>query len=539
MQAEEPIEGSAAPEARTADIRSEIQEYTVVHSQRRRLLPRAALVGLVAGLVASLFRLALAGGDIVRNALIEWAHHFPTFGWIFPVLFGIAGAVISLALVRRFSPESKGSGIPHLKAVQYRFRTMSWKRILPVKFIAGVLAIGSGMTLGREGPTVQMGGSAGDLIADLLKVSPRERRTLIAAGAGAGLAAAFNAPLSGLTFVLEEVQRDFHPIVFAATFVACVISDIVARALTGPSTVFSVPSYPAQPLGALPMFAILGIAEGFTGVLFNRGLIASLNLFGRVPARFRLAAAGVVGVLVGITAWFSPVAVGSGHGLAEQTLAGALLLGSIPLWFGLRFLLTMFSYGSGTAGGIFAPLLVLGALVGLATGQLGHIIAPGVVTQPAVFAVVGMAAYFTAVVRAPLTGILLIVEMTGSYAQMLPLLVACFCAYAIAELLKALPIYEELLERDLSASDEGFRLKEPIVVDLLVEPHAPFDGLLVRNLGLPPGCVLVRVVDGGHESIPTASTRLEGYMRITALISPDAENGLALLRTGCKAEPGE
>jgi chloride channel protein, CIC family len=246
------------PDIVPQQVHSEIEEYTEVRQQRRQLLPRAALVGLVAGLVASLFRLALAGADVLRNGLIQWARHLPWGGWVFPLVFGITGAVASLALVRRFAPEAKGSGIPHLKAVQYRFRQMSWRRILPVKFIAGVLAIGSGMVLGREGPTVQMGGAVGDAVADWLKVAPRERRTLIAAGAGAGLAAAFNAPLSGLTFVLEEVQRDFHPVVFAATFIACVISDIVARALTGSLPVFTIPAYPALPLGALPYLPYWG-----------------------------------------------------------------------------------------------------------------------------------------------------------------------------------------------------------------------------------------------------------------------------------------
>lgn len=517
------------------DLPSEIEEYTTVHTQRRRLLPRAALVGLAAGLLASLFRLSLAGADGARNALIGWAHRFPAAGWLFPVLFGAAGAAVSLWLVRTYSPEAKGSGIPHLKAVAYRFRVMDWRRLLPIKFVAGVLAIGSGLALGREGPTVQMGGATGDMVAGWLKAAPGERRTLIAAGAGAGLAAAFNAPLSGLTFVLEEVQRDFHPIVFAATFVACVISDIVARALTSADPVFSVPSYPAQPLGTLPFFALLGVAAGLTGVLFSRGLITALNRFGRATANLRFGIAALAGAAAGITGWFYPFAVSGGQVLSEAALAGKLVAGSIPLWFLLRYGLTVLSYGTGTAGGIFAPMLALGALVGLGVGQAGHALAPQVVTQPAVFAVVGMAAYFTAVVRAPLTGILLIVEMTGSYAQMLPLLVACFCAYATAELLKALPIYEELLERDLSSGDESYSLKAPLILDLTIEPGSPFEGQVVRSLGLPPGCVLVRVVSGGRELVPTASTRLEAYNKITAVIAPEAERGVERLREGCKA----
>lgn len=520
----------------THEVQSEIQEYTAISQQRRRLLPRAALVGLSSGLIAALFRTALAGADTLRNGLVDWAHQWPLFGWIFPLLFSTIGAVLSVALVRRFAPETSGSGVPHLKAVLHRFRKLNWTRVLPVKFVAGVLALGSGLALGREGPTVQMGGAVGDAISGWLKASPRERRILIASGAGAGLAAAFNAPISGLTFVLEEVQRDFHPIVFAAAFLAAVIADIVARVFSGSSPVFSIPSYTTPPLAALPVFILLGVAAGFFGVLFNRGLLGTLNLFARFNGKSILGIAAFFGALAGLIGWFSPIAIGSGHALAETVLAGQLALAAIPLWFALRFFLTIGNYGTGTAGGIFAPLLVLGALLGLAVGQVAHYFAPNIVPIPAVFAVVGMAAYFTAIVRAPLTGTLLIIEMTGNYEQMLPLLVSCFCAYAVAEGMKDLPIYEALLERDLMHNRPNISLKEPMVIDFEIEAGAPFDGQEVRMLGLPPGCVLVRCMFDGREIVPTALTRLEAHMKITAVIAPEASDSLESLRLGCKAE---
>ena len=221
--------------------------------------------------------------------------------------------------------------------------------------------------------------------------------------------------------------------------------------------------------------------------------------------------------------------------MAESTLQGDLLLAAIPIIFIIRFLLTTTSYGTGAPGGIFAPLLVLGALVGLAIGQIAHNLAPDIVPIPAVFAVVGMAAYFAAIVRAPLTGIMLIVEMTGNYSQMLPLLVACFCAYAVAELLKDLPIYEALLERDLKQGSNKLLLDKPVVVDFTMQADAPFTGRLVRSLGLPPGCILIRISDGKREWVPKANTRLEAHMRITAVIAPEAANGLEILRQGCEA----
>jgi CIC family chloride channel protein len=145
-----------------------------------------------------------------------------------------------------------------------------------------------------------------------------------------------------------------------------------------------------------------------------------------------------------------------------------------------------------------------------------------------------MAAYFTAIVRAPLTGIMLIVEMTGNYSQMLPLLVSCFCAYAVTEFLKDLPIYEALLERDLKRGGEVHLLKEPVVVEFTIQTDAPFVGLEVRSLGLPSGCILVRCSDGKREWVPKANTRLEAHMRITAMVAPEASSGLEILRHGCQ-----
>lgn len=514
---------------------SEIVDYLTVRQQRRWIFPKAALVGVLAGSIALLFRVALSAADSFRNNFIVWSQSNPNYGWIFPIVFTFLGAWISVAITRNYAPEAGGSGIPHLKAVLLRFRKLDWKKVLPVKFFGGIIAIGSGLALGREGPTVQMGGTVGDAISRLLKVSERERLTLTTAGAGAGLAAAFNAPLSGLIFILEEVRRDFQPIVFGATFVAAVIADIIARIGAGQFPVFSVPSYPAPPLGSLPYFALLGCFAGLLGVLFNKGLITSIKLFSRIPKHLMNLGAAIIGGVIGLVGWFSPLMIGSGHTLAETALTGKLTLSAIPIFFLLRYLLTVSSYGTGAPGGIFAPLLVLGSMLGLAIGQIANSFTPEIVPIPAVFAVVGMAAYFTAIVRAPLTGIMLIVEMTGNYSQMLPLLVSCFCAYIVAEALKDVPIYEALLERDLRQNQDLTSFTDPAVVELTIQTNAHFVGKQVCDLGLPPGCILVRCSDGKREWVPKANTVLESQMHITAVIAPEASDSLGILHHGCTA----
>jgi CIC family chloride channel protein len=451
---------------------------------------------------------------------------------LLPIAFGALGAGAGVLVVQRVAPEASGSGIPHLKAVLHRLRGMKWSRIIVAKFTGGVLAIGGGLTLGREGPTVQMGGAIGQMVSQWFRCTPRERQTLIAAGAGSGLAAAFNAPLSGVIFVLEELQRDFAPTVFTAAFVACVVADVVARLLTGQLPVFHVASHPTPSLESLPIFLALGVLTGVLGVAYNRALLATLQLFASASRWRRVAASTLVGACVGLIGWFAPSALGGGHHLVEQTLAGNVVISTLLLFFVLRFGLTMFSYGTGAAGGIFAPLLVLGAQIGLFVGLAAGRFFPSLVPEPTMFAVVGMAAYFTAIVRAPLTGIVLIVEMTGNYSLMLPLLVACFCSYGVADLLGDKPIYEALLERDLLRSQDEPELEGNLLLQLPIQHGSAFEGRRVGELGLPTGCVIVTVERGLHSHVATPDLVIEANDRITAIIAPHAAQAAALLHEG-------
>jgi CIC family chloride channel protein len=223
--------------------------------------------------------------------------------------------------------------------------------------------------------------------------------------------------------------------------------------------------------------------------------------------------------------------VGGGHDFSEMILGGDIALAAIPLWFGFRFALTVASYSTGAPGGVFAPMLVLGALVGLGVGEGAAALYPGLVSSPVAFAVVGMAAFFAAVVRAPLTGLVLIVEMTGSYALMLPLLLACFCAFVVAESFRVAPLYEALLERDLVRRGIAMHTA-PLVVEYEVRTGAPFAGRAVRELGLPRGCVIVRVRDGAREEVAQADTVLLPHQRVTVVIAPDAVGAHERLRAG-------
>jgi chloride channel protein, CIC family len=417
--------------------------------KRRHILPKALVVGLVAGLLASAFRVALQACELSR---IGWIERLPPFwGLLAALACATVGSGIGLWLVRRFCPETAGSGIPHLKSVVLGEAELHWARVLPVKFLAGIAGIGGGLTLGREGPTVQMGGATGLMVSGWFRVrqGEGERKALISAGAAAGLAAAFNAPLAGLIFVLEELNGRFTPVVFVASFLAAVTADVVCRVVTGETPVFVLHSAPPPSIQGLPVAALLGALAGLGGVVFNRSLLKSLELFDRLRRWPPFAVGALAGLVVGLAAWIYPGVSGSGAYLSERALSGEIAIRWVLVLLVARFVLTMVSYGSGAAGGIFAPLLVLGALGGLAVGSAVHAVAPAWAEHPESFAVLGMGALFTSIVRAPLTGIVLMIELTGKYDFMLPLLVSSFVAYGIAEALRDKPIYEALRERTL------------------------------------------------------------------------------------------
>lgn len=414
--------------------------------KRRHILPKALVVGLVAGLIASAFRLSLEKAEHFRESSLATLP--PWIALIVAVSGGTLAGGTGLWLVRRFAPEAAGSGIPHLKSVLSGEIKMRWTRLLPVKFLAGILSIGGGLALGREGPTVQMGGAAGLMTASWFRIKSGfgERKALISAGAGAGLAAAFNAPLAGVIFVLEELQGNFTPVVFVAAFLASVIADVVSRLLVGTSPVFHLRELPIMNLQELPLALLLGVLAGFAGIVFNRSLLGSLNFADRF-SRSQWIPGAIAGAIVGFAGWMMPGLAGGGGTMADKAISGDFALGLLPLLLLSRFALTMISYGSGSAGGIFAPMLVIGALGGSLFGLSVEAVAPSFLAHPQAFALLGMGALFTAVVRAPLTGIVLMVEMTGQYEFMLPLLVSCLSAYGIAEAFRAPAIYEALRHR--------------------------------------------------------------------------------------------
>ena len=346
--------------------------------------------------------------------------------------------------MRRFSPEAAGSGIPHLKTVVLGERQMTWRRLLPVKFFAGVCGIGGGLALGREGPTIQMGGATGIMVSEWFQIRPERATGPDQRGRRGGAGGRVQRAAGGHDFCVGRVAREFHARrvrrrVSLLCDSGCRESFVDRRKSGIPFATLATPT-----VRAIPLALLLGVLCGLGGVLFNRTLLKTLDAFERMKRWPPFLLGALAGLIVGFASWMWPGIAGSGGVFVERALAGEVATHAVLALLVLRFVLTMTSYGCGAAGGIFAPLLVLGALGGLAVGRVGAPVAPVWAAQPEIFAVLGMGALLTAIVRAPLTGIVLMVELTGKYDFMLPLLASCLVAYGVAEGLRDVPIYEAL-----------------------------------------------------------------------------------------------
>ena len=369
--------------------------------------------------------------------------------------------MIARLLVVRFAPLASGSGVQHVEAVMRDGAPSAPAAVIPVKFVGGLLAIGAGLTLGREGPTVQMGAALGRIVRNLVMRGDADRTIVDAAGAGAGLAVAFNAPIGGAIFVFEELTHTVRPRQALATLAAAGVAVAVLRWSLGDLQEFRAGPSTDQPLLQLLHHGAMGAALGLVGAGYSALSLLLLDAgdaLGRIPSIVR---AGCVGLLVGTIGWFGPSLIGGGENVASAVLASNPAVTALLVLFAARFLIGPVSYAAGTPGGIFAPLLAMGAIAGALFADLANAWQPQWALSPTTFAVVAMAALFTAVVRAPFTGAVLTIEMTGRADCALPMLVACLAAATVAAAVGSEPIYDTLKTRMLEAQKGKWRLPSP------------------------------------------------------------------------------
>ncbi|MFZ0229950.1 MAG: ClC family H(+)/Cl(-) exchange transporter [Mycobacterium sp.] len=405
----------------------------------------AALVGVLTGISAASFRLLLEYAARWRTSLSAWAHG-SWWGVIVVVLVCTAAITTAAALVRRVEPHAEGSGIPRVEAIADGRVKPDRFRILPVKYVGGLLAIGGGLALGREGPSVQMGGTAAVIVATLTRRNLADLRVLVAGGAAAGLATAFNAPIAGGVFVLEELVKRFDPRTTVATLVASASGFAAAHLLVPSQHEFAMSALADPRLIESGWVFAIGVATGAFGVLYNKAVMFGLRRAdaSRWPREVR---AALTGVLIGLLVWAAPDLVGGGGNLTQSALFGHGTLAAVTGVLILRFVLGVVSYAAGTPGGLFAPMLVLGSDAGLIIGLVAKHVSPHTAPSLAACALIGMAAFFAATVHAPVTGLILATEMTGNTNQLSPMLGACAIAMLVAIALRSESIYDQLTDR--------------------------------------------------------------------------------------------
>lgn len=423
------------------------------------ILLLAALVGTLTGLAGVAFDKAVDWVQQNRMAIV--AQTADRDLWVWPVAFIVSAllAMFGYWLVRRFAPEAGGSGIPEIEGAMEELRPVRWWRVIPVKFFGGMGTLGAGMVLGREGPTVQMGGNIGRMVLDIFRMRSEEaRHNLLATGAAAGLSAAFNAPLAGILFIIEEMRPQFryNLISIKAVFIGVIMSSIVYRLFNGDATLVDVGKLSNAPIETLWLYLVLGMIFGVVGPLFNQLILKAQDVFATIHGgniTKWVLVGGLIGGLCGVLGLIEPSAAGGGFNLIPIAAAGNFSVGILLFIFIARIITTVLCFSSGAPGGIFAPMLALGTLLGTAFGMACSAWFPAWQLEPGTFAIAGMGALFAASVRAPLTGIVLVLEMTDNYQLILPMIVTCLGATLLAQLLGGKPLYSVILARTLAKQE--------------------------------------------------------------------------------------
>jgi CIC family chloride channel protein len=429
------------------------QLVRIVPTERQRLLALTIISGGLCGLAAVAFHVGI---DKASALLINRATSAPNHWWIYlTILTPTLGGLFAGLGLYYWAPGAVGSGIPQVKVAYALEAGNVTMRDSVSKFILAVVQIGSGASLGREGPTVQICAGVSSWLGRLGRLSRQNRRRMASVGVAAGIAAAFNAPIAAVTFTLEEVIGDLDQTMLSGVIVAAAIAAVVERTILGTHPVLEVMrTYSLTSASSLLWYAVLGGLSALVSVVFTDSLLrlrAWFKRLGRIPKWIHPAMGGALtGALavIGLLWLHSGGVVGGGYATLGKVLLGSLPLKVLLGLCVLKLLATVFSYSSGGVGGIFAPALFIGATLGGAVGYIDVAVFHHPVEEIGSFAVVGMGAVFAGIIRAPMTSVLIIFEMTGGYGLVLPLMVANMSAYALARRWRSTPIYEALLLQD-------------------------------------------------------------------------------------------
>ena len=497
----------------------------------RLFLVLSIFIGVLSGLLVVCFRVAI---EWIRILTLGSAPHPGQYRLLLaPTLAGLVVA----ALVQWFFPAARGSGVNQTKAALYIYNGYISFRTVIGKFITAAIAIGSGHSLGPEDPSLQIGAGVASMVARRLRLSRQRLRLFAPIGAAAGLAAAFNAPISAILFVIEEVIGQWSAAVLGSIVLSAISSVVVARWFWGPEAFFRIPQVTLRDPRELTAYAVLGVAGGISALVFSKALgylRPHLRSLARWTHFFQPALAGL---LVGAIGFFGfPQVMGPGYGVMDQAMHGQFawqLLVALALF---KILATTLSFSSGTPGGMFAPTLFIGAMLGAAVGSFEKHYFPHLTGTIGAYALVGMGVLFAGFLRAPLTSVFMVLEVSGNYSIVLPVILANTIAYLLSRSLQPVPIFEVFTRQDgleLPSMEEQREEHELHIEDALRPVHVPILGgstpieavsATVSSANAP--ALLVQLWDGSwyamsKDEVASAAVTLTGDTPIERALKPD------------------
>ncbi|MBF7093705.1 chloride channel protein [Streptococcus sp. HF-1907] len=505
-------------------------DYKLPNESLWKPVYRGIVVGLVAGIVVGFFRLSIEKlFEQVQGVYIQ-AHDKPIL--LVPIAVVSLLVAIIIGFMIRSDSDIKGSGIPHVEGELKGLMHPNWWSVLWKKWISGVLAISSGLMLGREGPSIQLGAMTGKGLAKAFGAGRTEKRVLIASGAAAGLSAAFNAPIAGLLFVVEEVYHHFSRMVWVTALVASLVANFVSLNIFGRTPVLAMPKdLPFLNLSQYWILVLMGIFLGLLGFFYEK-IILNIGRLYHFLGRLTHLSAPLYVILAMIfilpIGYFYPQLLGGGNGMIVSLPTSNLTFWTALSYLVIRFIWSMLSYGSGVPGGIFLPILALGSLAGMVFG-LGMVNLQ-LVSHAALplFVVLGMAGYFGAVSKAPLTAMILVTEMVGNLKQLMAIGVVTLVAYIVMDILKGQPVYEAMLANMEPTVEHT--VVEPTLIELTVSDKIA--GKRVRDLVLPKNVLITTQIHQGQAEVVSGSTLLHSGDTIYLVVNePEISKIRELLMT--------
>ncbi len=474
------------------------------HSKSRQLVLDGIIIGVISGFCSVLYRYIL---HIIANFRGAFFQDLNPLKIIFWFAFLIAAGLLVHFLIE-YEPMSSGSGIPQIQGEMLGVFDTNSYRIILAKFIGGSLASLGGLSLGREGPSIQIGANAAKVWAKFRKKTLSETNLLMSAGASAGLSAAFNAPISGVIFVLEELHKSYSSLILIPALIAAIVADFVSKNIFGLAPAFNLSISEVLKLGSYYHLILLALLCSIIGILFNKSILKAQDLYKRIDLP-RPIVLIIVFLTAGLVGFLMIDITGGGHSLIESLLDSNKALHLLLSLLIGKILFTAFCYGSKAQGGIFLPVLVLGALVGNIYFKLWSSL--GLLSLPHLpnFIILGMAGVLTAVIRSPILSILLVTEMTGSFNHLLSLSIVSIISYLISNQLKSEPIYESLLHRMIQTFKPEI-LKQSTdsktLYTITIPTGSKMAGQKIMDLDIPQGVLILTIERHKKELIPRGDT---------------------------------